>query len=62
MQKQISKLHWELCKLDMMINIFSDAYNYCMEDGKSTEHLFFLNKLIAKKVRYIRHKCDEIDK
>ena len=46
----------------MMINTFSDAYNYCIEDGRAVDHLYFLNKFIVKKARYIMHKCDEIGK
>lgn len=62
MQEQISKLQWELTKLNMMINVFSDAFEYCIEDNKHVDHLYFLNKLIVKKIRYVMHKCDEVAK
>lgn len=62
MKEQCDKLFWNVCELDMLINIFSDAYIHCMDENKSVDHLFLLNQLIVKKSKCLRHKCEEVGK
>lgn len=58
MDKEMNNLLAEFNKLCILIQAFSDAYNYCVSQGKGVEHLVFLNKFIVKKSVNIRHKLD----
>ena len=43
MNKDLHNLLCDINKLCMLIQTFSDAYNYCMGEGKNDAHLMILN-------------------
>ncbi|CDE59553.1 unknown [Fusobacterium sp. CAG:439] len=58
MNKDLHNLLCDINKLCMLIQTFSDAYNYCMGEGKNDAHLMILNRSILNQSLEIREKLD----
>lgn len=58
MNKDLHNLLCDTNKLCILIQTFSDAYNYCISEGKSNAHLMSLNCSILNQSLKIRDKLD----
>ncbi|GEM_PF-3521663 len=58
MNKDLNRLLCDFNKLCILVQTFSDAYSYCVSEGKSVEHLIFLNSFIINRTIKIRNQLD----